>query len=98
MPERVILMTLLTLSSDNSAYRMQDEKHQKRQSAKNFAEDSTMKSLFNTLFMMFNSRYRGATVHRVTPPTSQRRIGRMYYILKERSIIKHFAGFQEVLS
>jgi hypothetical protein len=74
---------------------MQDEKHQKRQSAKNFAEDSTMKSLFNTLFMMFNSRYRGATVHKVMPPTSQRRIGRMYYILKERSIIKHFAGFQE---
>jgi len=71
---------------------MQDEKHQKRQSAKNFAEDSTMKSLFNTLFMMFNSRYRGATVHKVMPPTSQRRIGRMYYILKERSIIKHFAG------
>jgi hypothetical protein len=28
-------------------------------------QDFTSKSLFNTLFMMFNSRYQGKTVHRV---------------------------------
>ena len=28
-------------------------------------QDFAMKSLFNTLFMMFNSRYQGVTVHRV---------------------------------
>ena len=28
-------------------------------------QDFTLKSLFNTLFMMFNSRYQGFTVHRV---------------------------------
>jgi hypothetical protein len=45
--------------------------------------------------MMFNSRYRGRIVHRIAPPSSQRRIGRMYYILKERRIIKHFAGYRQ---
>jgi len=49
-----------------------------------FIQDSSLKSLFNTLFMMFNSRYRGGIVHRISPPSSQRRIVRMYYILKER--------------
>jgi hypothetical protein len=28
-------------------------------------QDFALKSLFNTLFMMFNSRYQGLTVHRV---------------------------------
>jgi hypothetical protein len=59
-----------------------------------FLQDSETKSLFNTLFMMFNSRYRGETVHKVMPPTTQRRIGRMYYILKARAIIKRFAVIQ----
>jgi hypothetical protein len=31
-------------------------------------QDFTLKSLFNTLFMMFNSRYQGFTVHRVLAP------------------------------
>jgi hypothetical protein len=44
--------------------------------------------------MMFNSRYRGRTVHKVLPPTTQQRIGRMYYILKARAIIKRFAVIQ----
>ena len=30
-------------------------------------QDFAMKSLFNTLFMMFNSRYQGFTVHKVLP-------------------------------
>jgi len=30
-------------------------------------QDSGEKSLFNTLFMMFNSRYRGNTFHTVLP-------------------------------
>jgi hypothetical protein len=47
--------------------------------------------LFNTLFMMFNSRYQGFTVHRVLPKTTRQRIGRMYYILKAWEHIKHFA-------
>jgi hypothetical protein len=47
--------------------------------------------LFNTLFMMFNSRYQGFTVHRVPPTTTRQRIGRMYYILKAWGPIKDFA-------
>jgi hypothetical protein len=29
-------------------------------------QDFALKSLFNTLFMMFNSRYQGFTVHRIS--------------------------------
>jgi hypothetical protein len=54
-------------------------------------QDSEKKSLFNTLFMMFNSRYQGNTFHTVLPPTTQLRIGRMYYILKAWEPIKRFA-------
>ena len=54
-------------------------------------QDFALKSLFNTLFMMFNSRYQGLTVHRVQPTTTRQRIGRMYYILKAWGHIKRFA-------
>jgi len=30
-------------------------------------QDFALKSLFNTLFMMFNSRYKGFTIYRVCP-------------------------------
>ena len=29
-------------------------------------QDFALKSLFNTLFMMFNSRYQGFTIHRIS--------------------------------
>ena len=51
-----------------------------------------MKSLFNTLFMMFNSRYQDASDHMTSSPFSQRGIGRMFYILKAGRIIKRFAA------
>jgi hypothetical protein len=54
-------------------------------------QDFSSKSLFNTLFMMFNSRYQGVTVHKVLPQTTRQRIGRMYYILNAGGPIKHFA-------
>jgi hypothetical protein len=53
-------------------------------------QDFALKSLFNTLFMMFNSRYQGNTFHRV-PPTTRQRIGRMYYILNAGGPINDFA-------
>jgi hypothetical protein len=54
-------------------------------------QDFALKSLFNTLFMMFNSRYQGNTFHNVPPTTTRQRIGRMYYILKAGGAIKDFA-------
>ncbi len=65
-------LTLLILSHDNSAYGMQGEKHQKRILAQNSDKTPIAKSLFNTLFMMFNSRYRDAPDHtqcRPHPPS-----------------------------
>jgi hypothetical protein len=54
-------------------------------------QDFAVKSLFNTLFMMFNSRYKGFTVNRVLPTTTRQRIGRMYYILNAGGPINDFA-------
>ena len=58
-------------------------------------EDFDTKSLFNTLFMMFNSRYMVQPWKMVSPTFSLRRFGRMYYILKEGTPIKRFAGFSD---
>jgi hypothetical protein len=55
-------------------------------------QDFAGKSLFNTLFMMFNSRYQGNTFHRDLPAITRQRIGRMYYILKAWGPIKDFAA------
>jgi hypothetical protein len=54
-------------------------------------QDFTAKSLFNTLFMMFNSRYRGKNLQQGLTPTTRQRIGRMYYILNAGERINHFA-------
>jgi hypothetical protein len=54
-------------------------------------QDFEEKSLFDTLFMMFNSRYQGNTFLKVLPTTTRQRIGRMYYILKAWGPIKDFA-------
>jgi len=57
-----------------------------------YSEDFILKSLFDTRFMMFNSRYKVQPWEMVSPTFSLRRFGRMYYILKEGSLIKYFAG------
>jgi len=54
-------------------------------------QDFTGKSLFNTLFMMFNSRYQGKNLPQGLAPTTRQRIGRMYYILNAWESIKRFA-------
>jgi hypothetical protein len=54
-------------------------------------QDFGVKSLFSTLFMMFNSRYPGFTVHKALPATTRQRIDRMYYMLKAWGHIKRFA-------
>jgi hypothetical protein len=54
-------------------------------------QDFTAKSLFNTLFMMFNSRYQGKNLPQGLAPTTRQRIGRMYYILNAGEPINDFA-------
>jgi len=53
-------------------------------------QDFTPKSLFNTLFMMFNSRYQACPLRGLAATTRQR-IGRMYYILEAGERINDFA-------
>jgi len=78
----------LDLLHDNSAYRMQGEKHQKRISAQN-SDKTPKRSLCSTLCSWCSTP--GTGTHRilfpVSSPSSQRRTGRMYYILKEWRII-----------
>ncbi|HNX17142.1 MAG TPA: hypothetical protein PKM50_02310, partial [Methanoregula sp.] len=54
--------------------------------------------LFDTRFMMFNTRYMDDTRFRnVARHSPFRRSGRMYYILKAWTPIKHFAGITDVI-
>ncbi len=58
-----------------------------------FTEDFMAKSLVNTLFMMFNSRYQDMVRNSRTfvPIHPSEGLLRMYYILKAGSPYKHFA-------
>jgi hypothetical protein len=54
-------------------------------------QDFASKSLFNTLFMMFNSRYQACKPPGPAAVTTRQRFGRMYYILEAGERINDFA-------
>jgi len=58
-----------------------------------FMQDFGWKPLFDTRFMMFNTRYMDDTRSQgIARHSPFRRSGRMYYILKVGTLIKGFAG------
>lgn len=54
-------------------------------------QDFLAKSLFNTLFMMFNSRYQACPLSGLAAETTRQRFGRMYYIVGAGERINDFA-------